>query len=64
MFLKNDKGHFLVFWLFILFFSRTWTRTFTSARHFVHDTMLRFTLSAGSAFLFFVRFSFSFVDPA
>ena len=58
-FLKNNKRHFLVFWVFILFFSRTWTRTFTSARRFIHDTMLRFTLSAASAFLFFAPFSFA-----
>ena len=58
-FLKNDKSHFLVFWVFILFLSRTWAYIITSARHFVHDTMLRFTLSAASAFLFFARLSFA-----
>ena len=41
------------------FLSRTWTHIFTSARHFVRDTMLRFTLSAASAFLFFARLSFA-----
>ena len=43
--------------MFIFFLSRTWTHIFTSARRFVHDTMLRFTWSAASAFLFFVSFS-------
>ena len=29
-FLKNNECHFLVFWVFILFLSRTWTNIFTS----------------------------------
>ena len=48
-FLKNDKGHFLVFQTYI----------FTSARRIVHDTMLHFTSSAASAFFFFAPFSYA-----
>ena len=58
-FLMNNEDHFLVFWEFILFLNRTWVNIFASARHFVHDTMLRFALSAASAFLFFAHLSFA-----
>ena len=53
----NNGSHFFVFWVVIFFLSWRWTHIFTSARHFVHDTMLRFAQSAASAFLFFTLLS-------
>ena len=58
-FLKNNECNFFVFSVVISFLSLTWTQIFASARHFVHDTVLRFALSAASAFLFFARLSFA-----
>ena len=57
-FLKNIESYFLVFGMFILFLTRSWTHIFTSTRHLVHDTLLRFALSAAPAFLFCACFLF------